>query len=71
MIWRTHLVLINPNLLDDSEAIDRGDFDLHRGYSRPRIVQHTHNDDEVSDQVAFRLWIARIRALEKFRELHS
>jgi hypothetical protein len=68
---RPHLVLINPNQLDDSEIIDYGDFDVHRGYSRPRMVHNTNNDDEVSDQVAFRLWIARIRALEKFRELNS
>ena len=72
LVRRPYLVLIDPNLLDDSEVIDYGEFGLHRGYSRPRIVQDSNNDDEeVSDHVAVRLWIARLRAMEKFREVTS
>ena len=71
LVRRPYLVLIDPNLLDDSEVIDYGEFGLHRGYSRPRMVQDSDNDDEVSDHVAVRLWIARLRAMEKFREVTS
>jgi hypothetical protein len=72
LVRRPHLVLIDPNLLDDSYVIEYGAFDLHRSYSRPRIVQDSNNDDEeVSDHVAVRLWIARLRAMEKFREVTS
>jgi hypothetical protein len=36
------------------------------------MVQDSDNDDEeVSDHVAVRLWIARLRAMEKFREVTS
>ena len=56
----------------DSEVVEYGAVDLHRSYSRPRIVQDSNNDDEeVSDHVAVRLWIARLRAMEKFREVTS
>ena len=72
LVRRPHLVLIDPNLLDDSEVIDYGELGLHRGYSRPRMVQDSdNNDEEVSDHVAVRLWIARLRAMEKFREVTS
>jgi len=71
LVRRPYLVLIDPNLLDDVEIIDYDEFDLHRSYSRPRIVQDSNNDDEVSDHVAVRLWIARLRAMEKFREVTS
>jgi len=71
LVRRPYLVLIDPNLLDDVEIIDYDEFDLHRSYSRPRIVQDSNNDDKVSDHVAVRLWIARLRAMEKFREVTS
>ena len=72
LVRRPYLVLIDPNLLDDSEVIDYGELGLHRGYSRPRMVQDSdNNDEEVSDHVAVRLWIARLRAMEKFREVTS
>ena len=71
LVRRPYLVLVDPNLLDDSEVIEYGAFDLHRSYSRPRIVQDSANDDTVSDHVAVRLWIARLRAMEKFREVTS
>lgn len=43
----------------------------HRGYSRPKIINHESDTDELSDHVKFRLFLARNLAMKKFREKHS
>lgn len=44
---------------------------MHRGYSRPKIVNHDNNDDDLSDYINFRLGLARVLALKKYRERYS
>jgi hypothetical protein len=54
----------------DEEDYDVGidDIDLHRGYSRPRLVTVDLDNDEVSDYVALRLQLARAKALNVYKE---
>jgi hypothetical protein len=54
----------------DEEDYDVGidDIDLHRGYSRPKLIIVDLDSDDVSDYVAIRLAIAREKALRAYRE---
>ena len=59
----------NPQSADDEEYEVVGGIDLHRGYSRPRVIDEDITDeDELSDHVKFRLWLARQMALMKYQE---
>jgi len=55
--------------LDDEDYGPAGpdELDLHRGFSRPKLSE-PFIDDEVSDYVAIRLAVIRVRALQKYRE---
>jgi hypothetical protein len=55
-----------PSNLDDSDDGSPGpdELDLHSGYRRPK-VDHLLQDDYVKT----RLKIARLRAIEKYREI--
>ena len=58
--------LSNLEIDDNDDCIVDGGQDLHRGYSRPKLVH-----DDLSDYVKLRLLAARLKAMEKFREIHS
>lgn len=64
----------NPGQLDDSEELIL-DNDTHVGYRRPKVITDTvdFNDDneELSDYVKFRLFLARQLALKKYQEVRN
>lgn len=54
---------------DSDDPAGPDELDLQSPYRRPKLVENPNSDqDDVSDQVKTRLLIARIRALEKYRE---
>jgi hypothetical protein len=59
--------LSNFELDDEDYDVDLDEIDLHRGYSRPKLITVDLDNDEVSDYVALRLQAARVKALEAFR----
>jgi hypothetical protein len=66
----------NPLSLDDSDDDDSDDFpDIQIAYRRPNLIQCNdkcdHQDEDLSDHVKFRLWLARQIALKKFNEVHG
>jgi hypothetical protein len=54
----------------DDEDYDGGsdDIDLHRGYTRPRLITVDLDNDDVSDYVARRLALAREKAMRAYYE---
>jgi hypothetical protein len=54
--------------LDDEGYDYESDIELHRSYSRPRLVEVDLDNDEVSDYVAMRLARARERAMQAYYE---
>ena len=68
-----HQRLINQQLndIDDEDSGPAGpdELNIHRAYSRPKIVYD--DDEELSEYVQIRLLIARMKAMKKFRETHS
>jgi hypothetical protein len=55
------------NEVDDDYNYDIVDLDLHRSYSRPRLVgSNLWDDDELSDNILKRLAQARMLALEAY-----
>lgn len=67
LVKRSQAILYDPDKAEDTDIIELEDLPLHRGYSRPRLVNDT--DDDVSDHAEFRLMFARLRALERYREI--
>lgn len=70
---KKHLRLLSQlrsNQEDDVEYEDCDyydtEHDLHRSYAKPRIIHEDDNDEELSDYVKFRLYIARQKALEAY-----
>jgi hypothetical protein len=59
------------NIANDGDDGPPGpdELDLQRGFGRPKIV-HSQTDDEVSDYVAVRLALIRVKALHKYREIY-
>ena len=69
---KLHLLASEKFYYDDDDDDVGSDLDLHRGYSRPRLVSNDHDEndqdyDDISDHVKIRLLIARLRALEKYK----
>ena len=67
---RKNLLKSNPRDLEDSdfEVNDEVTFGRNRQSERfGKVVE----DDELSDYVKFRLWLARQIALAKYREVHG
>ena len=67
---RKSLLRSNPKGLDDSdfEVDDEVTFGRNRQATKfGKVVE----DDELSDHVKFRLWLARQIALAKYREVHG
>ena len=55
---------------DNDDPAGPDELDVQSPYRRPRLVENPNSDqDDVSDQVKTRLLIARVRALEKYREV--
>lgn len=55
---------------DDCDGLtDSSELVAHRSYSRPKVV--VNDDLEISDEMIVRLWIARLRALERFDSLST
>jgi hypothetical protein len=48
---------------------DLDEVTVYRSYGRPKIVHKNDNCDELSKYVQIRLLIARMKAMEKFREM--
>ncbi len=67
---KKQLLVINNKLdVDDPELPGSDDIDLHKSYSRPRVVKKQELlDDELSDYVTIRLAVARAKAMEKYRQ---
>jgi hypothetical protein len=67
----------NSFTLDDDDDDDFDDFpDIQVAYRRPSLIPcdnkcHDHDEDNLSDHVKFRLWLARQLALKKFDEVHG
>ena len=66
-----HQRLINQQLndIDDEDSNPSGpdELNIHRAYSRPKIVYD--DDTELSEYVQIRLLIARLKAMEKYRKV--
>lgn len=67
---KKQLLVINNKLdADDPELPGPDDLDLHKSYSRPRVVKEQELlEDELSDYITIRLAVARAKAMEKYRE---
>jgi hypothetical protein len=55
---------------DDNYEIDSDDV-LQTGFRRPELVELDNDDDELSDYVKFRLFLARQLALMKFEYINN
>jgi hypothetical protein len=55
--------------VDDDDNYDIVDLDLHRSYSRPKLVSSNlwDDDSELPDHIIKRLELARMSALEAYR----
>lgn len=58
-------ILVN----DDSDGYDAENLDLHRSFSRPKVVKAGNQDDEedllaIPETVKLRLFLARMKAIE-------
>ncbi len=60
----------NPNGLDDSEFEVNDEITFGRNRQSERFGK-VIEDDDLSDRVKFRLWLARQIALAKYREVHG
>ena len=55
---------------DNDDPAGPDELDIQSPYRRPKIVETPNSDhDDLSDQVKTRLLIARVRAMEKYREV--
>ena len=68
----------NTYELDDTDDDGLDDFpDIQVAYRRPNLIlcdnkcAHHEHDDNLSDHIVFRLWLARQLALKKFNEVHG
>lgn len=70
---KKQLLVINNKLdADDPELPGPDDLDLHKSYSRPRVVKKQDLlDDDLSDYVTIRLAVARAKAMEKYRQTRA
>ena len=66
LVKRSQAILYDPDDAEDYEIVELDDLPLHRGYSRPKLFK---NIDDISDHAKFRLMFARLRALERYREI--
>ena len=57
-----------PSEVDEDDNYDIVDLDLHRSYSRPKLVSSNLWDDdtELPDRITKRLELARLAALEAY-----
>lgn len=67
---KKQLLLINNKLDADDPELPGSDYlDLHKSYSRPRVVKKQDLlDDDLSDYITVRLAVARAKAMEKYRQ---
>lgn len=68
---RLHQQASNLDIEEDDDDIAICIYDAYIGFRRPRIVHDSFEDYELSDYVKARLAMAREKAMEKYRELHS
>jgi len=66
----------NLSELDDDDDDDFDDFpDIQVAYRRPNLIKYNDKcdlqDEDLSDHIVFRLWLARQLALKKFNEVHG
>lgn len=61
-------LLLSNSDFDEDWYID-GTPDFHRGYRRPDLVED--DEEELSDYVKLRLYIARMKALEAARKMRG
>jgi len=65
----------NPSELDDSDDDGYDDIDFQVAYRRPTLIlcddKCDLQDEDLSDHIVFRLWLARQLALKKFNEVHG
>lgn len=50
-----------PNEVEDDDYYEIVELDLHRSYQRPKLIEI--DDEDLSDRIKFRLWLARNLAL--------
>jgi hypothetical protein len=55
-----------PSNIDCNDEYDVVILDLHRSYQRPKLIEI--DDEELSDHIKFRLWLARNLALMRHKE---
>lgn len=51
-----------PNEVEDDDYYEIVELDLHRSYQRPKLIE-IDDDEDLSDHIKFRLWLARNLAL--------
>ena len=61
-------LLLSNNDFDEDWYIDGTPY-FHRGYRRPELVED--DEEELSDYVNLRLYIARMKALEAARKMRG
>ena len=80
LLPRTKRKLLSNQLIDCRHQattnkdyyITNDDLDLQTGYPDPRVVDPDEMDDiELSDEVIVRLWVARMKAVQRHRELYA
>jgi len=69
---KTHLKLLSKQELEDSDLILDDEITLGRNRWAAEFGKVVYDDelsDELSDDVIVRLWIARLKALQKYDEV--
>lgn len=56
---------------DDINFTGSEELVAHRSYPRPRVVVDDLTDIELSDEIVIRLWVARMKALEKYDQVQG
>lgn len=53
------------------QLTDADDLVAHRSYPRPKVVEDDIDNIELSDEIIVRLWIARLKALQRYDEIRG
>ena len=54
---------------DSDQLTDSDDLVAHRSYPRPKVVEDDIDNIELSDEIIIKLWIARLKALQRYKEV--
>jgi hypothetical protein len=51
------------------QLTDADELVAHRSYPRPKVIEDDIDNIELSDEIIVKLWIARLKALQNYKEV--